>query len=62
MQLPDLDYTKLLLTKLRSNKIVITCLIFLGDLTFFEKVGASSFSGLVGALVGNPTDICLVRF
>ncbi|CAD8135842.1 unnamed protein product [Paramecium pentaurelia] len=32
------------------------------DLSFFEKVGASSFSGLCGALIGNPTDICLVRF
>lgn len=32
------------------------------DLSFLEKVGASSFSGLCGALIGNPTDICLVRF
>ncbi|CAD8133176.1 unnamed protein product [Paramecium pentaurelia] len=32
------------------------------DLTFFEKVGASSFAGFIGALVGNPTDVCLIRF
>lgn len=32
------------------------------DMTFFEKVYSSSISGLLGALVGNPADICLVRF
>ena len=25
-------------------------------------MGASSFSGFVGSLVGNPADLCLVRF
>ncbi|CAD8127261.1 unnamed protein product [Paramecium sonneborni] len=32
------------------------------DLSFIEKVGASSLAGFIGALVGNPTDVCLIRF
>jgi len=32
------------------------------DLTFFEKVYSSSISGFFGALVGNPADVCLIRF
>jgi hypothetical protein len=36
--------------------------VCLGDLTFFEKIAASSFAGLCGALAGNPTDVSLVRF
>ena len=27
-----------------------------------ERILASSFSGFVGSLVGNPADLCLVRF
>lgn len=32
------------------------------DLTFFEKVYTSTISGFFGALVGNPADVCLIRF
>jgi solute carrier family 25 oxoglutarate transporter 11 len=32
------------------------------DLTLFEKMQASSFAGFVGSLIGNPADLCLVRF
>jgi len=32
------------------------------NLTLFEKVYCSLFAGLVGAYVGNPADVCLVRF
>lgn len=34
----------------------------LGDLKFHEKIIASSVSGFFGALVGNPADVCLIRF
>jgi hypothetical protein len=37
-------------------------LIFLGDLTGGEKVGYSLTAGFLGALVGNPADLTLVRF
>lgn len=33
----------------------------LGNLTFLEKVGYSSFSGFIGCLFGNPADVALVR-
>lgn len=29
---------------------------------FKERVLASSFSGFVGSIIGNPADLCLVRF
>jgi solute carrier family 25 oxoglutarate transporter 11 len=32
------------------------------DLTFLEKGFWSSFSGVAAVIVGNPPDICLVRF
>ena len=32
------------------------------NLTLFEKAYLSSFCGFVGALVGNPADLALVRF
>lgn len=32
------------------------------DMTFFEKLYCSSTSGFFGALVGNPADVCLIRF
>lgn len=31
-------------------------------MAFSERVVASSFAGFVGSMVGNPSDICLVRF
>jgi len=31
-------------------------------MVFKERVVASSFSGFIGSLVGNPADLCLVRF
>jgi len=44
----------------QQNKVKLP--IIEGDLTLFEKIAASSFSGLCGAVVGNPTDVSLVRF
>ena len=44
----------------KHNRVIKA--LCLGDLTFFEKIGASSVSGLCGALAGNPTDVSLVRF
>jgi solute carrier family 25 oxoglutarate transporter 11 len=32
------------------------------DLSLPGKMAASAFSGFVGSLVGNPADLCLVRF
>ena len=32
------------------------------QLSFFERLGLSLFSGFVGAVVGNPLDITMVRF
>jgi len=32
------------------------------NLTLTEKIGTSLFSGLVGAIIGNPADVSLVRF
>lgn len=29
---------------------------------FLERCAASSFSGFIGSIVGNPADLCLVRF
>lgn len=31
------------------------------DITFFEKIYASLFSGFIGSLMGNPCDLILVR-
>ena len=36
--------------------------MFTGDLTGLEKVGSSLTAGFLGALVGNPSDLALVRF
>lgn len=32
------------------------------EITFFERLGLSLFSGFVGSVVGNPLDLSLVRF
>ena len=45
-----------------SKQKAVSLIVILGDLTLFEKIAASSFSGLCGAVVGNPTDVSLVRF
>lgn len=37
-------------------------LCYVGDMRFLEKVFASGLAGLGGALVGNPADVCLIRF
>lgn len=37
-------------------------LFILAELSFLEKGFWSSFSGVAAVLVGNPPDICLVRF
>lgn len=34
----------------------------IGNLTILEKAGASLTAGFVGAMVGNPADLALVRF
>ena len=33
-----------------------------GEVVFHEKVGMSLFAGIMGSLVGNPSDLALVRF
>jgi len=30
--------------------------------TFFEKIASSLTAGAIGAFIGNPTDLVLVRF
>jgi len=32
------------------------------NLTFFEKVQYSLFSGAIGSAIANPTDVALIRF
>lgn len=36
--------------------------MILGPLTPLEKAGASLFAGFLGSLIGNPSDLALVRF
>lgn len=33
-----------------------------GAIPFYEKVGISMFAGFVGSIIGNPSDLALVRF
>lgn len=37
-------------------------MIFLGQPNFLEKCACSLTSGALGSFIGNPTDLCLVRF
>ena len=32
------------------------------NLTFFEKIQYSLFSGAIGSVIANPTDVALIRF
>lgn len=43
---------KFLFTKIEKNK---------GSVSGAEKVGISLFAGFLGSLVGNPSDLALVR-
>jgi len=43
----------------KRNDIIVN---LLGDLTGLEKVGSSLTAGFLGALIGNPADLALVRF
>lgn len=44
-----------------KNKESVIFILFLEDLTFFQKAYCASFAGFVGALVGNPADLALIR-